>query len=611
MIITINNIKFPEDSIKGIDNLNITIAKKENGFVKKSFSSELSFFGRAYEYLYRKFIFDTITNKEIKGGWYHTVGVEIYDECCTDAEGKPVKIYQGIIQGNNIEWCEGECKITAQVIELTNDGRAYNILNNTIIWAERGGKKFWENYKIPKIYYCNFINPIFLQFFVIIGAWIIATIIGFCQNILELVDKIQNLSCDIAHPFDADKRKECKTRGEIGISKLATRKQAIIDNSKPCGRYHPSPMLWQYIHNVCQIAGLNFSSSILYNPGSPYYYATYFYAPISKGSKRVNDASFGQFIQDNAPAMTCIQFLDHIKELFHAEYTIIDGTLYFERSDNAIFNNNKQWIDCNKLNTEGRINSLCWTWKENIIYSGARYSYSEDGMDTEGNEAMYKRYRSISDWSNDVQNGAVEKQFLDKTFMFAPVRCVGDNISVGMQNAFDFPIEFGFAKGNPYVVIERDLTSIPKIIIWNGDEIGMVRRDPVDAHEFWQQVTEDSHSLPSLTHFVYNYQMWISQDYDEALHDELSELFPVGELATHNLYGNFHFIDRPKENKLYRFDFKLNFKYICAELYDLIQSDGFMRYITLYKGGVLTKGIIDEVVINFKTKTMEVTGRAL
>jgi hypothetical protein len=381
------------------------------------------------------------------------------------------------------------------------------------------------------------------------------------------------------------------------VKKFKTFKEKMIAIANPCGRYHTSPYVRDYIDNVCQIAGINWNSSIFKNPASLYYNTVYFNAPLSKG--KYAGAPSPDFIEDNAPLITGIELLDQLKEVYNANYYIINGVLVFERKD--YFNMPSVWIDTLDISNSKREVSLCYNWDVDTIYTGAKIEYSDDALDTVSNEGKYTRYSDIIDWTTGFTTPSMQKDFLKRVFPFAPVRVFGDGINFNIFDDMEVGIFQVFGNQLNYegcIIMEKDVSTIPKLIILQGggNPLGKPVVQNISPQQMWKQFTEANNTIPVLTTRIYNYPMWVNDEYNSTIGANIYE---------------FHKIDDPRSNKILKYNYTLEFKYNCVDLQEILSDNGFMKKVILHKGDTTTEGTIDEVIINFSQGTMKVTGKAI
>jgi len=135
--------------IDGTENFSVTIRRAdEAGRLSKSFSSELTFYDDGYNYIKTNLIDDP-------NGFSKSVKVKVYDDCCREA------VFEGIIKGDSLDWCEPGCYVTANLVE---DESVVNCVRSTIIWDNFDG---FLNKSQPVVRYCIEMRPNFIQYILI------------------------------------------------------------------------------------------------------------------------------------------------------------------------------------------------------------------------------------------------------------------------------------------------------------------------------------------------------------------------------------------------------------------------------------------------------------
>ena len=179
-----------DEDVDGIDQIKLTFkVENEDEEPTLSFSAGLTFTGEAYELLYRRFITDGGGNFLRKGGC-DFVKVFFYDDCCggewpeSNSFRGWRKVFSGKLETKTMDWCFGECKITADVIQDDEYSKAVNCLKSTRVYSNRvpfeDGINFTD-YEHPFVKYCvemrpNFIQSLFIFLLIIIGLIVIPII---------------------------------------------------------------------------------------------------------------------------------------------------------------------------------------------------------------------------------------------------------------------------------------------------------------------------------------------------------------------------------------------------------------------------------------------------
>jgi len=550
IVIKLNGITIT-GRIDGVEQFNVTWRENDDdGGLAKSYSSELRFYDDGYSILKSLLIDDP-------NGFINEVDVQIFDECC----GRLV--FDGFISGSSIDWCDPECWIAGSVIEKK---AALNCVKSTLITDDHDG--FLDQAQ-KKLRYCVEPRPEFLYavLFWIYGALniIIAVITLFTSEIFGFTENL---------------------------------KARMIQ----CNWYHPTPLVRDYIQNVCRKCGLTFQSSILNDPGSPYFDLLLFSAPVQKGYKPSDTES--KLIEQNVPIETLdTLFTRHLNSIFNAKYWIVGNTLVFERKD--FFSNTNQWIDSEQLLNDGRIvdNQICFSWIDKPQKAFAIYKYNMDAFDITSNEAG-GRYEDIVEWNSppsDRQKDALELTLASSKSRFRNDAAGPDVLLEAVQGNFLFSLTtFAFIDStNGNLLMANHTASNYKFIIWNagsGNDFaranfnysttftgGNVNRPywpPGIPNPLLVNVT----SIPPAN--LYNYPMTFNED------------------NTNNLYTLFHYIDNPRLPGTRLFNFNFTFSFDCGQ-FDAID---FSKSVRIRVGNSVKFGEIKELQIDFVKRTIGVSG---
>jgi hypothetical protein len=576
--------------LDGADTFSVTLRQSdEDGRLAKSFSSELTFYDDGYSILKTELIDDpTGYSKEVK--------VKVWDSCCSEA------VFEGVIKGDGIDWCEPGCFITANLVE---DDDSINCVRSTLIWDNHSG--FLSRSFVP-IRYCIEIRPEFIQY-VLIGLLFQLNLIFF-SVILALIPAIFiifgiiYLICNVIRAICSFRIRFRILRWTIQIGPFCsapncntgfTNPITVINNLLdvfrdlntaiiPCGRFHPSPFIRDYVENVCAKCGLTFQSSILKNPSSPYFNAVATWAQIKKGRKK--DSNNFTLISDNLPVETLETLLNnYLKPTFNADYRIVNNVLVFERKD--FFLSTSTWVDTETLLSNGDLidSEICYTWTDKERYAFGRFEYSLDAQDYIGNEAK-NRYNDIVDWN--VPYSPSQTGFLQRTLPVGLSRHREDGIDTDVftfhENALGGVINavfFGaFSNYDKALLINQHCFFNPKFLIYdpNSGNDGEVKRDYSNAF-----CGGDPGAAPDER---YNYPFWFLEG------------------KTNNLYSNFHFIDNPRLPGTTNFDFKFSFRFTC----DDYRSFDFAKTVRLIKGGTIVNGTVKEIEVDFVKRVISVSG---
>lgn len=573
--------------LDGVENFTVTIRRAdEDGKLSKSFSSELTFFDDGYQILKSELIDDPL-------GFSKEVSVKIYDDCCTGS------VFEGVINGEGIDWCEPGCWIKANVIEKKDE---INCIRSTLIWDDFAG---FLGRNHPKIRYCIEIRPDFIHY-VLIGLlfnlnifanlliltflpalFILFGIIYVVCNIIRIICsfkirfKILRWTIQIGPICSPPNCNTGLTNPIILINQIYDTLRDINERIIPCGRFHPSPYVRDYIKNVCQKCGLTFQSSILDDPASPYYNLVLLAGQIKKGRSKVSND--GTLIGDNKPVETLETLLNQIlKPTFNGDYRIANGVLIFERKD--FFQSTINWIDTESLLNSGDIlnDEICYNWIDKERWAYGRFEYQPDAQDYIGNEAKL-RYNDIVDWNIPYNAGQAGE--LNVQLPLSPARHRQDGIDVSVfeffQSALGGVINAVFAgafSAYDRALLQNQHTYFNYKLLIYDPQSGYVKNYYSDAFCGGDPgAAEDER---------YNYPMWFLEG------------------KANNLYSKFHFIDDPRSPMATKFDFTFEFRFNC----DQWDSFGFEKSVRLIRGGQAMNGIVRELEVDFNRRTIKVKG---
>jgi hypothetical protein len=578
--------------IDGIEAFEITIRENDDqGIIVKSYSSELRFYDDGYNIL-KPILIDNIN------GFVNNVNVEVYDECC----GRLV--FEGVISGDAIDWCEPECWISAQVIEkkpILNCVKSRLIYDNELGFLDRPQKK---------LRYCVDLRPDWIMglLFTIYAIFnsIIYLILLPLSLVVVVIQSVAFVICQIvcAIPGTPCNSSTCTggtwTNPNGAFSEISGWMDDMQDRMIQCQWYHPTALVRDYIQNVCDLCGgLTFKSSILNDPSSPYYNLMLFSAPIRKGYK----PSQGQnlLITENLPTETLDTLMNtHLKPLFNAQYWIVGNELIFERKDNFV--GSGTWIDAEQLLLDGRIvdNQICFNWIDRERPAFGIYKYTLDGSDLLGNEAGI-RYEDIVEWNqppSDSQSGS-----LDRTMLSSMSRFRGDKVGPDTLESYDDPFWntlFGgsIANSKGLLLMNQHMAFNYKFMIWDGED-----EDNAKIKSFWGPLPGGPVISPPISwsgggesfessggeldvFSLYNYPMWFRED------------------NAGNLYSEFHYIDNPRLPGTKLFEFSFSFTFDCGQF----DSIDFAKDVRIRVGSNIKFGEIKEIKVDFVKRVISVSG---
>lgn len=552
----------------------------------KAVSGELTFYGRAWEIIRDNLITPV-------DGRLREIPFLLFDTC-SDPD---FQAFTGVVRGELIKWCHGECSARTTVLESTETSAAMDCLKSTLIYDNHSG---FQTQAHPRMRYCDEIRPEWLHVVVLLlGQFAMLTldlltpVIYAVSAVVYALNQIIQVINDIV-PGD----------GPLGTIDLdgdpntnifqewQNIRSGIQETLIGCGRAHPSPLVRSYITNVCSKCGIAFQSSILNNANADYWNMVLWFAPVEKGTR---DDSI-PYLLDNTPNWSGEMLLDRLKQVFNGRYGIrmIGGvpTLVFERRDQL--QGTQVWVDYSQLLAADRITEpLCFNYSKEQPPAYLHIGYSEDGMDEPGNEAR-RFYRRIVEWNqpfNPVQTKSKEKQF-----QFGMLRNRRDGIGSDLLDSWVIYPSLTSAV-NQYghaMKVSRGIAQLPKLLIWNGNLVeGEVRR----GYDPGQDGGTAFGKPPSET---YNFPLNVST------FNVPPNVAIAADAPNTDVYGRFHAIDNPKVLNERGIDWKFEFEYTQAHL----ETIDLFSTVPLPLWGGTYPGRISRVTINHTQGTILVAGKA-
>lgn len=562
--------------ISGVDeaksDIIVTVTKKEAGRgISKKFTNELTFLGGpggtgAFDYIKPILIDDP-------NGGNKSITIKMFDECCLDENGDPWLAFEGIIRGDSVDWCEGDCFCTGNAVEHTVETKKIDCLKSTTIFDNYAG---FQSNNHPRMVYCDELRPNWLHHVVIILGIIVNIILLILTPIVAILSVIIQAICAIVNIVGGD----CPDELADGIlDDFQEFKELLNESIIGCGRVHPSPLVRNYINNVCNKCGIVWNSSILKNASSDYYNTVYMSAPMEKGT-RDNTV---KWIDENKPLLTGEGLLEQLTLPFNAEYHYVNGVLYFERKD--FFYNRPIWVDYDTLKQEDRIEGkLCYQWRADEKSAFARFSYTPDPVDAVGNEAI-NFYSDIVEWNqpfNDLQKGQREV-----ILPFGPTRWRKDGIDPDVLGNYEANPFYGnlISQFNDAIILQKGVAFQPRLLIWDGKNLG-------SQYNYVRKYTMPGYPMSPSQNYNFPYHF---NEYNVAA----NTAYPPNQ-PNMGIYGRFYTIDHPKLFADKGKTFSMTFRFNCEEL----------RNFDIFKNIQLpsAQGRINEVQINYSKRTMEITG---
>ena len=555
----------------GLQKPSFTFRKQdETGDKAFSFTGDITFTGKEYTYLYGKLVTDpnALTN---------TVTLKFVNDCCSTPQ-----IREFFINHESLLWCENTCNITGTSIEKSLANDQYTCLKNVLIWDDRYG---FKNKQHPRMSYCNELRPNWMGDLMIILTLalytafltmgpvlaLIALIIDGINLIIQInnniIDAINSLGGSLDHvdPIDLDGDPSTTT-----FQQFSNWIDSLLALGVGCGRKHPSPLVRDYIDNICKVCGITWDSSILKNPNNEYYNLVYVNCPIDKGVVEADNTTF--WVDANAPILSGLQFLDQMCIPFNAKFEIQNSNLTFERKD--FFVPKTPWLDLTTYDTK-KVISVCWNWSRKNRYSYANLRYQKDAINTVGNEAV-DRWGDVIEWNPAASYSPLQKGAYEPLMPFAACRFRDDGIDRDILTFYeDQPtINTLILRYKNAMIMNQHTSYLPMLIIWDGQS-----RSNAFADKF---INIYYGGLAGSNQF-YNYPMWFSG------------------AAPGNLYDRFHAIENPRTSNYQGFDFEATVEFDCA-LLSAVDVEGVVKTSRGNSKGPLT------IVENHANNTLTIKG---
>lgn len=541
-------------------------------------TEEYTLTGNAYEMVKAAIIDDTNGKNEF-------LSVKIYEDKCCDTD---VLLFEGIIRGDSVNWCFGECSCKVNFFEHTDETKKIDCIKTTLIWDN------WNNFQSqahPRIVYCVEMRPSILQQAILIYAVYLNILLLPFQGMLAVLNLIVSIILAIitavnsllpGTPIPTNGLEEFQDNG--AFSQLSDLLANLNENVVGCGRKHPSPLVRDYIENACGKCGLTFQSSIFNDVGSDYYDTVYMFAPVEKGTR---DESV-LWIDQNKPIITLEGLLEQLKIPFSGDWDVQGTVLRFERED--FFWSGATFVNYSVLETEELIQGkLCLSWRDEQRNAYARFEYSKDPVDLCGNEAQ-KRFCDLVEWN--IPFSELQKGVQETILPFGMPRFRDDGIDKDVLSDFSGWLAFGIGdviQNHERVLIMNNGTCFqPKLLIWDGD----VNFGRVKTYDISGFTLPDANFSPANN---YNFPYQFNE------HGIEPNTAYTSNLANSALYQRFQAWKNPKLIPDRGLEFTFSFKYHC----DTLSLVSTAKFVSLPMG----TGRIKKVVVNLDTKTITVSGK--
>jgi len=557
--------------IDGLESFSVTYSRDEQtGATQKAYTNELKFFDDGFD-----LIFNTLVASQ--QGLYRFIKVQIWDECCNDF------VYQDfVIKGDSVDYCTGDCFVTARMTREDADERIYECFKRTPITTdlENPDGSFNPNHwlvnnnsgiNIPAIEYCNDTKPGFLVDIVMVTATLLFWVVGILGQIIGAIVGNNN-----------------------PVTALSTYLQEIIFG---CGRKHPSPRIVDYIEQASAYCGCtgqpSFWSSFLSDPNSFYTSTLYFYAPIKPGLRNPP-----RYIVENRPRETITEFLNKVANNFNAKWWIENGQLKMEREDYYL--SAPVLLDAIAESKKGNIlNGVCFKYNEGKLNAGQRIRVADDMSEGCGSNSV-ELYSATFDYIKIYSQPAgyeAWREMKDVNLNYAPVRFGNDQNPPSTLNRINqgvlsglFQIIWGSAwRANlDLPVIQKDEFAIPKYYEWDTQSLTSARARFENIVLFNKSTGQNIQTAfrQFNPRYVISYKDNVVQN-------------------TSNIYKDFHIINDPTQNPYRFWDYEIEAKMDCAMVRNL-SVNRTVRMQTPY--GTTVLGKINTIIANFGERTIRITG---
>jgi hypothetical protein len=566
----VNNVPLswfiPVDPIDGIEKLEITLAIDESGHEVATVSSDLTFTGNEFNII-KQYLIDDPTSL------INYINVELTDDCCD-------YVKQFRIKPDSLEWCKNSCSITAR---LTEPKEKYDCLESTFIWDDWNGfiSGAGTRKDFPRFAYCTSIRPVYIQYFIMFFVMILQVILIILTPIVAVVCVIISAICGIVSVLAAVGivANPCPPHLANGIlDDYIDIMNNLTDEATGCGHKHPSPLVVQYLNNVCGKCGLTLSSTIFQT--APYNNLAYLNADAIKGIPEPDNTTY--WIDKNRPVKTGKMLLDEMNTVFNGRWKIVGTQVVFEHK--SYWQNQAPWLDMTDPSqiTEDKIIKECYSWGKDKPAFG-KFEYQIEGVDFIANESK-DRYNDIVEWN--VPYSPLQKGSFDHSLMFNGSRFRNDGITddVSMFDFYNWPFfNANFVKYFHALILNHGTSICPKLLIWeplSGTENAYVNHSNPNPLPLGVGVDQ-----------AFNFPMWFKFGYSWAN--------PVNK----NL-AFFWECENPRNQNRLGYDYESEIIYSC----DILNAIDINGTIQTFINNLNHNVEISEIVINFAKRTLRIRG---
>jgi len=565
------------DDIDGALSSSFTLRKKDQGGNSAfSYSPDLSLSGAAATYVRTKIINAAIPTLE-------QISVKIYSDCCADANGNELLLFNGKIEGSEVSYCEYPCdEITVSLVDDSDDGKAIACLKSILIWDKKpkfdgSGTSLGENaYRTSRFTsYCIDLRPGFLQEIILIFGFLFIVILTPIIFIVATLVTVINVIITVVNAFGGNID---LIGGDINFYDDALVFINLLQELVVgCGFKHKTPFVHSYLRNMCDLCGLNLQSS-LFNPGGYYHNTMQLDAPYVPGRK-VTTKILRNW-EKNKPNTNGLQYLEAMKD-WNIAWSISGGVLHVERED---YEFGTLWFDLRNIAKED-IGTLCFSYSTEKPPAYGEYLYSKDGVDNTGDEVVDGWTDIVFDWNipvNPAQSG------LKQTTLFYSAGQFREDSNRDDVSALDKPIyNVAFPILADYegaLLMEKGVCGFPKWLVWDGVS-------PQDDARILRYPTAST-TEPGT--FDYNVNWWIKSTYRDG-----------NNIQRDTAYQALFEIDDPRITGIKQLNYTLSLYADC----DILKGMSADRFIIIPVNGVYKNATIEEIEYNSNTYLITITGK--
>lgn len=576
--------------------------------IQRGLSSTFQAYEDAYRYIKRWLI-------DHQNAAIHSIQVRVTDELCQQ--------YLGIweLKSGNLKWCDDEeCKLDFNLNEYKPE---LNCLQTTMIYDNHrnwfpedgipGGKTDTvtgmvnPDYVHPVFRYCDDIKPQALQNFIFT---FVQSIIGVIASLVAPILAIANILQTLINAVFGSGTVTFADQLEADVTDKVTN---FLQVMLGCNRMHPSPFVRTYFINGCSKCKTNTGQRIefvsdIFNdstgPYSRYYNTAHLFAPVKKGLLEDSqvDALKRDWIHDNKPIHSVIDYAYTLKDMFNAKFKLEDNKFYFNRKDTFP---DEILFDFTGPDKELLLKPVCYNSSVPKRFASTSLTWGQDAIDISGNEARH-RYNGQKDWNAslpepDKWNYEGVKEI--KTELYSVARFATD----GIDRKLAFAFQTGWLNSvlewtNDAMLMEKDETTMGKLLCYD-EESEMKDASVVKMHEddfiisYWKDDWIYENSFTTNDYYVYNWPLYFHESF-------------IG--FADNLYS-MHAIDNPILSGFKNKAWELALELCCQSLTKIIYDAGYGDGIVVHLDHLIIlpdgdKGAIRTAVFDYENNEIRLSG---